>query len=446
MFIENQKGGTVFPFLIDNRNGNLEVYFKLVINQKSKIYENLKKIRGLKIDTDTDFHLTIMKIILKVDSLHKNKFSDFDLTFLADRFRNIFSNPFELKFLNFMSIPHNNPIHFVANYEVNEDTHKNLLQFREEIYTILSRNCKKTEFEKMSFKQEERRRKDSAMNFFIYYCDTRQMFAVDKYYSLRSLGQMEINKSTKNVTEVTESNLKFSPHISLLKSDEVNFDLNDLNNQINILKSKDPNFNLDMTLDDFDKFEIEHKKQTINDLNILNIGPEKVTIDYHLISSKIEIKPDSNMDIYIYTKQNNKYPFNDKIMKEFKQNTLFINKKKFFYKLVNKIESSPDYIYKYIEGEGYIKDINIESKGGESTKILPEINNDISLREYGYSLHNNKLDRQKSLIRASKKEGSLPILRRLILISNYSKSEKDNFQKYRKDIKFLKDLYKINKF
>ncbi len=91
--------------------------------------------------------------------------------------------------------------------------------------------------------------------------------------------------------------------------------------------------------------------------------------------------------------------------------------------------------------KGYVTKNKVIVKG----TILPKIGDEISLRQYGYSLKNKDVDRHKALIRASKKETTLLVLKHLVLISNYSKSEKSNYEKYRDDITFLKKLYKYQK-
>lgn len=89
--------------------------------------------------------------------------------------------------------------------------------------------------------------------------------------------------------------------------------------------------------------------------------------------------------------------------------------------------------------------ITDKGKPGKGPKTLPQIGDEISLRQYGYSLKNDNVDRHKALIRASKKETTLLVLKHLVLIANYSKSEKINYEKYRNDITFVKKLYKYQK-
>jgi len=79
-------------------------------------------------------------------------------------------------------------------------------------------------------------------------------------------------------------------------------------------------------------------------------------------------------------------------------------------------------------------------------KVLPPIDNqDIHLSDYGYSLDKTQAQRKTSLKRASKKEGTLKVLRRLNLIRNYTAVEA-NKEKMLKDMEFMKKQYKkLNK-
>ncbi len=63
-----------------------------------------------------------------------------------------------------------------------------------------------------------------------------------------------------------------------------------------------------------------------------------------------------------------------------------------------------------------VKDVGKEGKG---PKILPKLGDEIHLSNFGYSLKNTKQERQKSLKKASKKHGTLKVLKRTNLISNY---------------------------
>jgi hypothetical protein len=78
-------------------------------------------------------------------------------------------------------------------------------------------------------------------------------------------------------------------------------------------------------------------------------------------------------------------------------------------------------------------------------KVLPKIAlDDIHLSDYGYSLSNPEIKRKSSLKRASKKEGTLKVLRRLNLIRNYTAVEQ-NKKKMTKDVEYLKEVYNKEK-
>jgi hypothetical protein len=78
-------------------------------------------------------------------------------------------------------------------------------------------------------------------------------------------------------------------------------------------------------------------------------------------------------------------------------------------------------------------------------KVLPPIDNtDIHLSDYGYSLDKTQVQRKTSLKRASKKEGTLKVLRRLNLIRNYTAVDA-NKKKMSKDMEFMKTEYKKSK-
>lgn len=81
---------------------------------------------------------------------------------------------------------------------------------------------------------------------------------------------------------------------------------------------------------------------------------------------------------------------------------------------------------------------------GKPRKILPPVNKDISLSQYGYKVHSKKATRQQSLRKASKKHGSLKVLRRLNLIRNYT-HDKDNKKIMTQDVEFMKRENRLSK-
>jgi len=88
-----------------------------------------------------------------------------------------------------------------------------------------------------------------------------------------------------------------------------------------------------------------------------------------------------------------------------------------------------------------IKDLGKKGKG----KKLFEIKDKGFLREEGYSLKNSSEKRKKSLRRASKQKGMLPVLRHLNAIRTLQKSNPENFKKLDQDVKFIQKEYRKEK-
>ena len=63
----------------------------------------------------------------------------------------------------------------------------------------------------------------------------------------------------------------------------------------------------------------------------------------------------------------------------------------------------------------------------------------------GYSLSEKRNSRQSSLKAASKKYGTLQVLKRVNLIRNITNSQNENKNKLSSDVNFMKDLYKKQK-
>jgi hypothetical protein len=75
--------------------------------------------------------------------------------------------------------------------------------------------------------------------------------------------------------------------------------------------------------------------------------------------------------------------------------------------------------------------------------ILPKPSDDFHLKSVGYSIKNKKTTRQKSLRKASKKVGSLRVLKRLNLIRNLTKHDTKNKNILSADVDYMKKMYKI---
>jgi hypothetical protein len=68
------------------------------------------------------------------------------------------------------------------------------------------------------------------------------------------------------------------------------------------------------------------------------------------------------------------------------------------------------------------------------------------LSKYGYKLSSKKETRHNSLKRASKKYGTLPVLKRVNLIRNITNPQlKENKKKLASDVKFMMQLYNKEK-
>jgi hypothetical protein len=77
--------------------------------------------------------------------------------------------------------------------------------------------------------------------------------------------------------------------------------------------------------------------------------------------------------------------------------------------------------------------------------LLPKPGDEYHLSKFGYSLTNKKSSRQSSLKAASKKFGTLPVLKRVNLIRNITNPEYETKKKLTADVKFMKELYKKEK-
>ena len=94
-------------------------------------------------------------------------------------------------------------------------------------------------------------------------------------------------------------------------------------------------------------------------------------------------------------------------------------------------------------GQSRVPPTCIEDVGkvGHGPYTLPKIENQGALGKYGYSLDKSATSRRKSLKKASKKYGTLEVLRRTNLIRNYSKAVPSNYKKLSADVNYMKSLY-----
>jgi len=74
--------------------------------------------------------------------------------------------------------------------------------------------------------------------------------------------------------------------------------------------------------------------------------------------------------------------------------------------------------------------------------ILPKPSDDFHLKSVGYSIKNKKNTRHNSLRKASKKVGTLRVLKRLNLIRNLTKNDTQNKDILSDDVEYMKKMYK----
>lgn len=101
----------------------------------------------------------------------------------------------------------------------------------------------------------------------------------------------------------------------------------------------------------------------------------------------------------------------------------------------------------------YVKSKCIKDRGkpGKGPKILPLLDKKISLSKFGYKVNNTKIERQKSLVKAvddykkrkklSKRDAAVKILKRVVLIRTYNKSNDKIQDIMTNDIKFIQNKY-----
>jgi hypothetical protein len=91
-----------------------------------------------------------------------------------------------------------------------------------------------------------------------------------------------------------------------------------------------------------------------------------------------------------------------------------------------------------------VKDMGAVGKTPKAKRVLPALGDEIHLSKYGYTTSDNKEKREQSLRRASRKHGTLPILRRLNLIRNYQADEKAK-RVMSRDVKYMSRLHSKKK-
>lgn len=88
--------------------------------------------------------------------------------------------------------------------------------------------------------------------------------------------------------------------------------------------------------------------------------------------------------------------------------------------------------------------IRDQGKPGHGPKTLPALNDDMSLTRFGYAVHSSDTNRHRALREASDVYGTLPVLRRLNLVRNYS-APVDNKATLSRDVKYMSALHASRK-
>ncbi len=108
---------------------------------------------------------------------------------------------------------------------------------------------------------------------------------------------------------------------------------------------------------------------------------------------------------------------------------------------------SYDYKRKTSKKKVHVKAVCIKDQGkpgkGPKLGILPAYDVGI-LSDYGYSLHNTHEERVKALKRAMKHHNELKILRHINALRTLNKSNKTNYNKLDKDLKWVQADYNKN--
>lgn len=76
---------------------------------------------------------------------------------------------------------------------------------------------------------------------------------------------------------------------------------------------------------------------------------------------------------------------------------------------------------------------------------LPPLSKDVSLSKSGYKVASSEQKRHSSLKKASKKYGTLPVLRRLNLVRNYNKNNTEAEPILSNDVAYMSDMHKQRK-
>lgn len=85
------------------------------------------------------------------------------------------------------------------------------------------------------------------------------------------------------------------------------------------------------------------------------------------------------------------------------------------------------------------------AKGKSKSRVLPKLKKG-ELTFYGYDLSDSFEKRKVALKKSTKRYGSLPVLRKLVVLRTYNKNQPKYYKKYDRDVKFVQELRKKIKY
>lgn len=110
--------------------------------------------------------------------------------------------------------------------------------------------------------------------------------------------------------------------------------------------------------------------------------------------------------------------------------------------------SDGTYVKEHYRKAVCVKDVGLRGKTPKSKRVLPPLEKG-GLGKYGYAnvKKTTANSRRKALSKGVKKEGYLPIMRRLVLVANYNKnSDPEAHKRMRADVEWMKRVKRANKF
>lgn len=108
------------------------------------------------------------------------------------------------------------------------------------------------------------------------------------------------------------------------------------------------------------------------------------------------------------------------------------------------IKVSGSYVNRTHVPSACTKDMGKPGKTPKSKRVLPEPGDKLHLSKYGYSTHESPVKRHNALMKASKDEPMLAVLRRLVLLSNYQADPRAKAV-MKEDVDYMKGRYAMHK-